>query len=201
MTKEKFYTRQGDAGTTTRLGSQQHLPKHHLLMHTIGDIDEANSAIGMLRSTAQEPILKQALPHIQRRLIQVMAHLSATPEARKRYPGITDKDVIWLESLIAQLETLVPDLQNFVLPGDSLPGAMAHLARTIVRRAERQMVALAAGATEAAGTTEATSEHEEEVQSGADIGKANLAFINRLSSLMFVAAIREDTLLEGNISS
>ncbi len=180
MTKGKFYTRQGDTGTTTRLGSQHPLSKHNHLMQTIGDLDEANSAIGMLRSTAQDPIVQQALPHIQRHLIQIMAHLSAVPEARERYPGLTDEDVTWLENLIAQLEAVVPNPQNFVLPGDSLPGAMGHLARTIVRRAERQLVAL----------------REEEARSESNIGDANLAFINRLSSLLFVAAMREDTLAD-----
>lgn len=174
MPKGKFYTRKGDTGTTTRLGSQQRLSKHELLIQTIGEIDEANSAIGMLRSMAQDPILQQSLPYIQRRLTKVMAHLSAIPEARKHYPGLTDEDVNWLEDLIIQYEARLPNLQDFVLPGDSVAGAMGHLARAVVRRAERQIVALS----------------EEET----NIGEANLAFINRLSTLIFIAAIREDML-------
>jgi cob(I)alamin adenosyltransferase len=174
LPKGKFYTCTGDTGTTTRLGSSQRLSKHNLLIQTIGEIDEANCAIGVLRSMAQDPILQQSLPHVQQRLIQIMAHLSATPETRAQHPGLNDEDVTWLETLIGQLEALIPNLQGFVLPGGSTAGAMGHLARAVTRRAERQIVAL--------------------IEEETDIGEANLAFINRLSSLLFVAAIREDIL-------
>ena len=78
----------------------------------------------------------------------------------------------WLEALIAQLEGGLPPLKDFVVPGDSLPGAACHFARAVVRRAERRLVEFA------------------EIEPG--IRATSLAFVNRLSSLMFVAALRED---------
>jgi cob(I)alamin adenosyltransferase len=101
-----------------------------------------------------------------------MSHLSAIPEARADYPGLSGEDVVWLEDQITYLEAALPELKGFVLPGDSPAGAACQMARTIVRRAERRLVAL--------------SEQE------TDIGAANLAFVNRLSSLMFVAALYEN---------
>jgi cob(I)alamin adenosyltransferase len=101
-----------------------------------------------------------------------MSHLSAMPEMRQEFPGLLEEDVAWLEEIIGWLEGLVPQLKGFVVPGDSPAGAACHVARTVVRRAERRLVAFA----------------DEE----SNVGPANLAFINRLSSFLFVAALRED---------
>lgn len=180
MTKTLFYTGKGDRGDTARLGGQERLPKSDALLDTIGAIDEATSAIGVARALAQDATLREALPEVQRRVYRLMSHLSATPELRERYAGLSAEDVAWLEAQIAQLEQQLPQLQGFVLPGDSPAGAAFHLARTVVRRAERRLVAFAA---------------REPV-----IGPANLAFVNRLSSLMFVAALREDALAGAELS-
>jgi cob(I)alamin adenosyltransferase len=174
MTKSVFYTGKGDRGDTSRLRGQGRLSKADMLIDTIGTIDEATSAIGVARVQVQTPHLQRILPEAQRRIYRLMSHLSATPEARTNYPGLTEKDVDWLEDQIAQLEDTLPDLNGFVLPGDSPAGAACHMARAIIRRAERRLVAFV--------------KHEPE------IGEVNLAFINRLSSLMFVAALKEDTL-------
>ncbi len=174
MTGTVFYTGKGDRGDTSRLRGQGRLSKADMLIDTIGAVDEATSAIGVARVQVQTPHLQRILPEAQRRIYRLMSHLSATPEARPDYPGLTEKDVDWLEDQIAQLEGTLPDLNGFVLPGDSPAGAACHMARAIIRRAERRLVAFA--------------EHEP------NIGEVNLAFINRLSSLMFVAALKEDTL-------
>jgi len=172
MTHSKFYTAKGDRGDTTRLGGNTRLPKSHALIEVIGSADEAMAAIGMARALAETAILKETLHTVQEHLVRLMAHLSATPDARARYPGLHDEDVTWLETRIADFETGLPPLHTFVLPGDSVAGAALHIARTAVRRAERCIVALA------------------EIEP--DIGMANLAYLNRLSSLLFVIALRTD---------
>ena len=174
MTKTQFYTGKGDRGDTARLRGQARVSKADVLIDTIGTIDEATSAIGIARAQVQSSHLQTALLEIQRRLYRLMSHLSADAAARNDYPGLSDDDVTWLEGQIAELEKNLPALKEFVLPGDSPAGAACHMARTVVRRAERRLVAF--------------SEHEP------NIGSTNLAFINRLSSLMFVAALNEDIL-------
>lgn len=170
MSKSKFYTAIGDHGDTARLGGDVRLPKSSLLMEAVGAVDEATSAIGMARALVQDAALKETLRTVQEHIVCLMAHLSATPDARNRYPGLPEDDVAWLEARIAQFEEGLPPLRAFVLPGDSLPGAALHVARTAVRRAERCVVALA------------------EAEPG--IGAANLAYLNRLSSLLFVVALQ-----------
>ncbi len=172
MTKSGFYTAAGDHGDTTRLGGKGRLSKSDVLMEVVGAVDTATSAIGMARALAQEHAHKAALLTVQQHLSRLMTHLSATSDARARYPGLSENEVAWLEGLIAQMETGLPPLTAFVYPGDSVAGAALHVARTAVRRAERRIVAFA------------------EVEPC--IGAANLAYINRLSSMLFVAALRED---------
>jgi cob(I)alamin adenosyltransferase len=174
MSKTKFYTGRGDRGDTARLAAEERVLKSDLLIDTIGTLDEATSALGMARSLAQAPALKQRLPVVQRHLYRLMSHLSAEASAREQYAGLSEAEVAWLEEQIAQLERDLPPLEGLVLPGDSVAGAACHVARTVVRRAERRLVALTA------------------VES--NIGEANLAYVNRLSSLMFVAALQEDRL-------
>jgi len=169
-----FYTGKGDRGDTGRLGGRGRVSKADAMVDTIGAIDEATCAIGVARARVQNPRLQRALSEVQRRIYRLMSHLSAVPEARADYPSLADEDVAWLEDQIAQLEDGLPNLEGFVLPGDSPAGAACHLARAVVRRAERRLVAL--------------SSQEP------NVGAANLAFMNRLSSLLFVAALHEDTL-------
>ncbi|MGC9356421.1 MAG: cob(I)yrinic acid a,c-diamide adenosyltransferase [Anaerolineae bacterium] len=180
MSDTQFYTGKGDSGDTGRLGGEERLDKSDLLIDTIGTVDEATCAIGMARALAREPRVQKGLLEVQRRLYRLMSHISATPDLRKRYTGLTEADVAWLEDLIARLSEDAPEVKIFVLPGDSPGGAASHQARAVVRRAERRLVALAA--------VEPT------------IGAANLAFMNRLSSLMFVAALQEDRLAVGEIT-
>ncbi len=174
MSDAKFYTGRGDQGTTGRLGGRARVLKSSVLMQAVGALDEATCVLGVARARVQEPIMQEALPEVQRRLYRLMAHLSATEETRARYAGLDDADVAWLEGVIEGLEAQVPPVHEFVLPGDSESGAACHMARAVIRRAEREMVAL--------------SEAE------AGISAGSLAFVNRLSSLMFVAALREDAL-------
>jgi len=175
MPEPSFYTGKGDTGDTGRLGESGRLPKNSLLMETLGAVDEATCAIGVARTVVQAEYLCQALPTIQRHLSRLMTHLSAAPRIRARYPGLEDGDLQWLESRISELEQDLPALHEFVLPGDSPAGAACHLARAIVRRAERHLVAL--------------------IAAEPDIDDANLAYLNRLSSFLFVAALCQDRMI------
>ena len=170
--RSDFYTGTGDRGDTGRLRGKVRVSKNSALMEAVGTVDEAMSAIGLARTQCCIERLKDALPTIQRHLYRLLSHLSAVPEARDQYPGLTPGDVTWLEELIAEIEGPLPPLKEFVLPGDSLSGAAFHVARAIVRRAERRLVAFA--------------------ELEPDLGRPNLIYLNRLSSLLFVAALSED---------
>lgn len=172
MSDSAFYTGKGDRGNTGRLSGSGRIPKNSELIEAIGTIDEATAAIGMARALAESERLKEALPTVQRHIYRLMSHLSAVPEARRQYGGLSSQEVTWLQSLIADLEREIPPLTDFVLPGDSPASAAFHVARTVVRRAERRLVAFA--------------------EAESHIGQDNLAYMNRLSSLMFVAALYED---------
>ncbi|HOU15452.1 MAG TPA: cob(I)yrinic acid a,c-diamide adenosyltransferase [Anaerolineae bacterium] len=174
MRHVKFYTAAGDSGDTTRLGGDARLSKSSLVLEAVGATDEATSAIGMARALAEGAEVKATLRTAQEHLVNLMAHLSATPEFRTQYPGPGAEELAWLETRIADLEAGLPPLRAFVLPGDSLPGAALHVARTTIRRAERCVVALA------------------EAEPG--IAASSLAYLNRLSSLLFVAALHMDWL-------
>ena len=172
MSKSAFYTAKGDRGDTGRLAGSERIAKSSAMIEAIGTIDEATSAIGMARALSQSDCLRAALLTVQRHVYGIMSHVSAVPEARDQYAGVTDEDLTWLQNLIADIEKHVPPLKDFVLPGDSQAGAAFHVARTIVRRAERRLVVFAEG------------------EPG--LAKVNLAYMNRLSSLMFVAALYEN---------
>ena len=176
MTYSKFYTAKGDCGDTARLGGDARLSKSSLLLEAVGAVDEATSATGMARALVEDAALKVMLRTVQEHFVYLMAHLSATPDARARYPGPGADDLAWLEARIADLGPGLPPLRAFVLPGDSLPGAALHVARTAVRRAERCVVALA------------------EAEPGIDA--LSLAYLNRLSSLLFVAALQVEAGLQ-----
>jgi cob(I)alamin adenosyltransferase len=167
-----FYTGKGDRGDTSRLMGEARVVKSSALIEAVGTMDEATSAIGMARALVQSDASEQALIAVQRHLYRLMSHLSAAPEARSQYPGLSDAEVAWLEETIAGVESTLPQLTEFVLPGESHPGAACHLARAIVRRAERRVISLA--------------------EAEPNLAAPNLAYLNRLSSLLFVLALEED---------
>ena len=168
----KIYTRTGDDGTTGLVSGPRRL-KHDLRVESYGTIDEANSAIGIARlHTGEMPGLDAMLMAIQNDLFDLGADLS-TPE--------TDETPAWeplriiatqvdrLESDIDTLNAELEPLTSFVLPGGHPAAAHLHLARTISRRAERLMVALAR-------------------TDGERVSREALQYVNRLSDFLFVAA-------------
>jgi cob(I)alamin adenosyltransferase len=168
----KIYTRTGDDGTTGLVAGPRRL-KHDLRVEAYGTIDEANSAIGVARlHTSEQPVLDQMLMAIQNDLFDLGADLS-TPETGEPATfeplRIIQPQVDGLERDIDTLNAELSPLTSFVLPGGSPAAAQLHLARTIVRRAERLMVALC--------KTE-----------GEGVSAPALKYVNRLSDLLFVAA-------------
>jgi cob(I)alamin adenosyltransferase len=163
------YARQGDRGETGRLGGDTRVTKNSVLIEAVGAVDEATAAIGLARASSSSQSLKDVLLVVQKHLSRMLAHLSATPEAREQYPGLSPDEVAWLEGPIAEIEADLPPIREFVMPGTTLTGAAFHVARTVVRRAERRVVALA------------------EIEPG--VQQPNLSYLNRLSSLLFVAAV------------
>jgi cob(I)alamin adenosyltransferase len=168
----KIYTRTGDDGTTA-LGSGRRVAKYDLRVEAYGTLDEANAAIGVARLHTRErhAVLDAMLARIQNDLFDLGADLcfpDETKDARGRLQ-VTDAQVARLEGEIDALNQELAPLRSFVLPGGSPAASHLHLARTIARRAERLMVALAA-------------------RPGETVGEAALRYINRLSDFLFVAA-------------
>ncbi|SLN26611.1 cob(I)yrinic acid a,c-diamide adenosyltransferase [Oceanibacterium hippocampi] len=163
----RIYTRGGDRGETS-LGDGSRVGKDALRVDAYGDVDEANAAIGLARLHAAGR-LDETLARIQNDLFDLGADL-CTPEAegstRERL-RVTDPQVTWLESEIDRVNAALAPLESFILPGGAAAAAFLHQARTVTRRAERRVVALA----------------REEV-----VSEAAIRYINRLSDLLFVLA-------------
>ena len=167
----RIYTRTGDDGSTA-LGNGERRPKSDLRIEAYGTIDETNAALGMVRLATAGHAVDAMLARIQNDLFDLGADL-ARPPSPDDQPGkmlrMTQAQVDRLEGEIDTLNADLEPLRSFVLPGGSPAAAHLHLARTICRRAERLMVALAA-------------------QPGEAVGGPALRYTNRLSDFLFVAS-------------
>ena len=168
----KIYTKTGDDGTTG-LGTGERRLKYDGRVAAYGTVDETNACIGLARlQTASDADLDRMLARIQNDLVDLGADL-ATPETERKPDyeplRVTDAQVSRIEADIDALNAGLKPLRSFVLPGGSAAAAALHLARTVARRAERDMVELA----------EKPGEH---------VNPAALRYMNRLSDLLFVAA-------------
>ena len=163
----RIYTKTGDKGETS-LGDGTRLPKNALRISAFGTVDEANAAIGVAR-LATKGKLDGMLERIQNDLFDLGADLCVpeTTKTAKSRLRIADVQVTRLEREIDAMNKELKPLKSFVLPGGSAASAHLHLARAIVRRAERLMVELA------------MSEK---------VGEPTLRYINRLSDHLFVAS-------------
>jgi cob(I)alamin adenosyltransferase len=140
----RIYTRGGDQGETS-LGDGSRVPKHALRVAAYGTVDEANAVLGLARLHT-EGDADGMLARIQNELFDLGADL-ATPEDGRRGPGalrIVASQVERLEHEIDRLNESLKPLESFILPGGTPGGAYLHLGRTVVRRAERLVVELAA---------------------------------------------------------
>lgn len=169
----KIYTRSGDAGTTT-LGSGKRVPKTSLRIAAYGTVDETNALVGVARThlTPEYANVDAMLFRIQNDLFDLGADL-CVPDTGEKLPyeplRMTDGQVKRLESEIDDMNASLEALKSFVLPGGTPAAAALHVARTVSRRAERDMVELAALPDET-------------------VSEAAMKYINRLSDFFFVAA-------------
>jgi cob(I)alamin adenosyltransferase len=168
---DRVVTRGGDGGMTS-LGTGERVRKDALRVETFGTVDEANAVIGMVRLHTRERAAEDAmLARIQNDLFDLGADLCAPPSAEENEPGarprlrVGEAAILRLEAEIARMNESLPPLTSFILPGGTPAAAYAHLARTVVRRAERLVVSLAAA--------EAVNPHA-------------LLMLNRLSDHLFV---------------
>ncbi|MBI1799520.1 MAG: cob(I)yrinic acid a,c-diamide adenosyltransferase [Candidatus Eisenbacteria bacterium] len=140
----KIYTRTGDDGSTGLLGPRR-VSKADLRVEAYGSVDELNAALGAARTLDREKWLEPGLGVLQAQLFQLGAELATTDEAVVgKLSRITDPDVAEIERWIDRCESDLPTLSSFILPGGAPLGSSLHLARTVCRRAERRVVALAA---------------------------------------------------------
>jgi cob(I)alamin adenosyltransferase len=165
---DRIITRGGDKGETS-LGDGTRLGKDTARIEAIGAVDEANAAIGLLRlHTGTAPDTDAMLARIQNDLFDTGADLCVPGAAGDRL-RLTDAPALRLEAEVAAMNAALPPLTSFILPGGTPAAAHAHLARTIVRRAERRVVTLA---------------HVETVN------PAVIRYLNRLSDHLFVLGRR-----------
>ena len=171
MKKSKLYTGGGDKGKTSLVGGFR-VPKTHPRLEAYGTIDELNSFIGLLIEEVDESDTRELLLFIQSKLFTVGSYLATDPSKTeyKIESHITDDSIKRLEDAIDVIDNEMPKMTAFVLPGGSRSAAVAHMCRTVCRRAERNIYHI----------TE-TDIVEEPV----------LMFMNRLSDLLFVIARRE----------
>lgn len=174
VTLNKIYTRTGDNGTTG-LATGEKVPKYNVRVAAYGAIDETNAAIGVARLHCEhDAVLDAILGRLQHDLFDLGADL-ATPERAKPLGWealrILPAQVTRLETEIDLINAPIPPLDSFVLPGGTALSAYLHVARTIARRAERDVALL-------------------KDTDGEKISDAALHFINRVSDLLFVASRR-----------
>lgn len=166
----KIYTRTGDQGDTGLFGGAR-VPKDDARVEAYGTVDEANAAIGVAISHGSSLFIREVLKEIQSDLFTLGAELATVPghEDRLGIALLTEADVTRLEQAIDEAEAPLPPLKNFVLPGGPPDVTALHLARTVVRRAERLVLTLSRRET---------------------VRPLPLVYLNRLADLLFVLARR-----------
>lgn len=170
----KIYTKTGDKGTTALFGGTR-VPKHHIRIEAYGTIDELNSHIGLIRDQDIDPLHINLLLRIQDRLFTAGAQLATPPDkktlkngkSRLNIPTVSEADISQLEAAIDAMDSQLPQMTHFVLPGGHPIVSYCHVARCVCRRAERLSVHLSQEDT---------------------VDEAVLRYLNRLSDYLFVLA-------------
>ena len=137
----KIYTKTGDKGTTALFGGKR-LPKDDVRIEAYGTVDELNAFTGVLNTTFDDEIQNSLLTEIQSRLFTIGSNLASDPDKDMITPDIKVEDITTLESAMDNMEKVLPPLRNFVLPGGHNAAALAHVCRTVCRRAERRVITL-----------------------------------------------------------
>ena len=165
----RIYTRTGDDGETGLFGGGR-VSKAAARVEAYGSVDELNSLIGVAMAHLSDGAALEQLGAVQSDLFAIGAHLATPTETRGRRPNLPELPsarVQQMEQWMDTMEAALPELRTFILPGGTAAGAMLHLARTVARRAERRVIALA---------------RQEAVDN------ALVVYLNRLSDYLFVLA-------------
>ena len=172
----KVYTKTGDKGTTSLIGGER-VAKCDCRVEAYGTVDELNSQLGLLYTylTADED--KKLILWVQHKLFSVGSYLATdqTNTTLRIESQIADEDIQRLERAIDEADAMLPPLKAFVIPGGARGSAVCHVCRTVCRRAERRILAMA-------------EEHE--------VTENVSAFVNRLSDYLFVLARKMNLLAE-----
>jgi cob(I)alamin adenosyltransferase len=164
---DRIYTRGGDAGQTS-LGDGQRVSKADLRVEAYGTVDELNALLGVVLVRDSPVAFRPWLERIQNELFDLGADLAVPlADTKRERLRVSPEQVEWLEGLCDEVNEGLDPLRSFVLPGGTEPAALLHLARTVCRRAERVVVALA---------------------DETDVNPDALAYLNRLSDLLFILA-------------
>ena len=164
----KVYTRTGDKGTTSLVGGVR-IKKSDTRLEAYGTVDELSAHLGLLAAMMDGDDNRQTIIRIQNNLFNVCTHLATDQSQTPLYPSahLAEGETAFLEQEVDRLMALLPERQGFVLPGGTPTAAQAHVARTVCRRAERRIAALAEVAT---------------------VGEEIQQYVNRLSDYLFVLA-------------
>ncbi len=165
----KITTRTGDDGSTG-LGDGARIPKSALRVVTMGEVDELNSHLGVLLTEPLPESARIMLTRIQNQLFDLGGEICIPG-----YVALTHSHVLFLDEAIAELNADLAPLKEFILPGGSRAAALAHVGRTVARRAERALVGLSMHSTNDANQTE-------------NVSALSLQYLNRLSDLLFILA-------------
>lgn len=157
--KVKIYTRTGDSGQTSLYGGKRVL-KSDQRVHTYGSVDELNSVLGMLVGEVSDKKVREFVVSIQKDLFTIGATLAGSNQ--DLFP--LEEKIVEMEEFIDTLDRELPELKHFILPGGGKAGSIAHLARSVARRAEREIVRL----------------HKIE-----EVDSRIIRYFNRLSDLLF----------------
>lgn len=164
----RVYTRTGDKGMTSLVGGVR-IKKSDVRLEAYGTVDELSAHLGLLAAMLPDGDDRNTVIRIQNNLFNVCTHLATDQSQTPLYPSahLADGEVAFLEQEVDRMMGLLPERQGFVLPGGTQAAAQAHVARTVCRRAERRIAALA------------------EV---AEVGDEMQQYVNRLSDYLFVLA-------------
>ena len=166
MKKSLVYTKTGDKGTTGLIGGTR-VPKYDIRLEAYGTVDELSAQIGLLLVHIDNERECEFIRIIQNKLFAIGSHLATDQSKTELVKAsiITSEHIKELETKIDEIDNLLPELTSFVLPGGSVPSALAHVCRTVCRRAERRILSLS---------------------ETAEVSNELIIYINRLSDFFFV---------------
>lgn len=172
----KIYTHTGDKGKTSLVGGKR-VEKTHPRLEAYGTVDEFSSHLGLLASMLSDQHDKEFVTQIQQTLFDLSAILATEPESKYQPEPLSPTVITQIESEIDTIQQDLPQLRAFIIPGGAMASAQAHVCRTVCRRTERRILAMA---------------------ETCDVNDTLLQYINRLSDYLFVLARKIN--LQANIN-